>query len=1198
MAEVFQRVGCMDRLAINWDSSATIQCNDCCDYAIGDSTEGCTDKLATNFNPSATLSCVSCCQYRWNEYQESIITDTASDSPPAPPAPRTVGFLQASTGGGSQNAGGGGTATSQYYTLNTIGAQCIADTGYEDQGWIVAVQSRVGTSHVYGPGYLDYIEQLYSYGTSAPNFGQFGTIANIEAAFNILLSTRGDSRVYINNTDLTPWIIPTVLHNSINPNQNQFVHDCTSIGGTVYNYQGTTVSSGWDEVLYEMIEPGPINGESDNTFNVIHNLDNSEITVEDVWISIFATDPAVFSSNSGSEGVNIDYQDISLADLNDSPIEGDQLHLDLVSFTVLSPNEIRFVIRNNSVGTVITEDFRSISIHGTTDSITDAFMACLCEPAGQPWVPEPCQTIVMVDDKFVTPEDQQLNLQQITKNNAECVRDLETFKKLFTNQYQLGWRGEKTTFFNDFVLSSLGISLDDISFILENILNTNQAIYPYQASDAGGGSLNSDGSFTASGNLDTHTGQQRCYLILEKAFSEGANLWFPANSEISTDIIHKQNCCDSVGGLYKSGIYNTYRIVGKNRIIKENEAGVCLCNEITPPCPTFADGLKMVTKDIESDTGIITITTIPGLTKECCSNESLQSTLDGNWTWIPGNSHNVGVCQLQQSDNSNACDESTIITISETPINVKDINCLNDIITISAYIYFEEPNSRCTNGILTTDNSDRLTDEMLGLFKNPPETTNEISQFSKKTWSTNGDNREIITKSRTQDISFRPQRGLTAAIYAEEAVGGGVGISVDGGDSNQNGNTTHSTNNKNCCYDTETPIQGQIVIQDENFNVINPTSIEYVDTFSSTQTNINTNTNVGQGFGKWIRLTTTVSLSDLNTITSLGNNGINVAVEFTDGLYKCCDYNIFFDDIEVGCLKTGFITTYQVEPCVGYDLSSCVIDNKKSWVYNPGKDEMSDNTYDKIVRQNGSRGMNIEQTGIIKAGGHGAINRVFAPSVDAELDFRDTDYFNFHGVIEKHSKLVLNSKQLILQFNMCPDDDCLIDPSFLVDDYGNYVLDDDGGRIVVGPYTPFPNLIELERFKKTFQGFWIQFIEQFIPATTIFVAGEKWCNNRICEEKVVADYLLDARGSDLSPLPVSDNITETPNPVEPNISTQNTPITEQSNEPNETTTNGGEKGTTSDVTEPGPIVVGNYKLYATKNIDPDLGNRVLVRSLT
>jgi hypothetical protein len=35
---------------------------------------------------------------------------------------------------------------------------------------------------------------------------------------------------------------------------------------------------------------------------------------------------------------------------------------------------------------------------------------------------------------------------------------------------------------------------------------------------------------------------------------------------------------------------------------------------------------------------------------------------------------------------------------------------------------------------------------------------------------------------------------------------------------------------------------------------------------------------------------------------------------------------------------------------------------------------------------------------------------------------------------------------------------------------------------------------EIETYKKQFQSFWIPFMEQFIPATTIWVAGERWCN--------------------------------------------------------------------------------------------------------
>jgi hypothetical protein len=52
------------------------------------------------------------------------------------------------------------------------------------------------------------------------------------------------------------------------------------------------------------------------------------------------------------------------------------------------------------------------------------------------------------------------------------------------------------------------------------------------------------------------------------------------------------------------------------------------------------------------------------------------------------------------------------------------------------------------------------------------------------------------------------------------------------------------------------------------------------------------------------------------------------------------------------------------------------------------------------------------------------------------------------------------------------------------------------------------SLLELESYKKVFQSFWVRMIEQFVPATTIFIAGEKWCNNDslICTEFEECDY--------------------------------------------------------------------------------------------
>ena len=52
------------------------------------------------------------------------------------------------------------------------------------------------------------------------------------------------------------------------------------------------------------------------------------------------------------------------------------------------------------------------------------------------------------------------------------------------------------------------------------------------------------------------------------------------------------------------------------------------------------------------------------------------------------------------------------------------------------------------------------------------------------------------------------------------------------------------------------------------------------------------------------------------------------------------------------------------------------------------------------------------------------------------------------------------------------------------------------------------SLLQLEEYKKVFQSFWVRMIEQFVPATTIFVSGEKWCNNDdlICTEIEECDF--------------------------------------------------------------------------------------------
>ena len=173
-----------------------------------------------------------------------------------------------------------------------------------------------------------------------------------------------------------------------------------------------------------------------------------------------------------------------------------------------------------------------------------------------------------------------------------------------------------------------------------------------------------------------------------------------------------------------------------------------------------------------------------------------------------------------------------------------------------------------------------------------------------------------------------------------------------------------------------------------------------------------------------------------------------------DGTLDCCEYDIYVDDISVSCIVQDAIEVSTRNDCPGFTLNK-VIDNKKSWVYNDGD----------------------------------VINRVFAPSVDADIPWRYTNYVEQSNVWEKHSKLVLNSKELYLTFNMCTPENCS---------------------------TPL-NVFELIEYKNNFQNFWVKFIEQFVPATTIFVSGEKWCNkpNEICKVIDECGYENDLSKSDM-----------------------------------------------------------------------------------
>lgn len=209
-------------------------------------------------------------------------------------------------------------------------------------------------------------------------------------------------------------------------------------------------------------------------------------------------------------------------------------------------------------------------------------------------------------------------------------------------------------------------------------------------------------------------------------------------------------------------------------------------------------------------------------------------------------------------------------------------------------------------------------------------------------------------------------------------------------------------------------------------------------------------------YNEWVNLSVIVSNVTGTTFNLLLN---------LDGLVSCCEYDIRLDNINIDCFKSEDRIFYDNRKCVGFDLKR-VIDNKKSWVYNPGTEDIGKSEDDKLIRDRGSEGLISD---------FGFIDRKFSPSPDADLPWRYTEYNAQSNVREPHSKSVVNSKEMVLTFNMC---------------------------------TPNYSLLVLEEYKKNFQEFWVRMVEQFVPATTIFVSGEKWCNNDdlICSVFEECDY--------------------------------------------------------------------------------------------
>jgi hypothetical protein len=272
------------------------------------------------------------------------------------------------------------------------------------------------------------------------------------------------------------------------------------------------------------------------------------------------------------------------------------------------------------------------------------------------------------------------------------------------------------------------------------------------------------------------------------------------------------------------------------------------------------------------------------------------------------------------------------------------------------------------------------------------------------------------------------------------------------------------------CYDNLNPITARINLSEPDLNSV----LTQVNTYNSSVNN----------FNNWIQLKATLPPS-----TDTVNFDINLQID--TGLNCCCQYEIYVDKISIICSGNTESPIVNDIKCPGYGITK-VIDNKKSWVYNPGIAEIGISEYDNIERADGSFGL---------ISGEGTINRIFTPSPDAEIPWRYTNYFLQSSVYEKHSNLTLNSKELWLIFNMCAD--CPISGTSLTCPTG-YTLSANtnfcySGVSVTTATTvvtvSYLSLLELENYKKQFQSFWTPFLEQFIPATTIWVAGERWCND-------------------------------------------------------------------------------------------------------
>jgi len=548
--------------------------------------------------------------------------------------------------------------------------------------------------------------------------------------------------------------------------------------------------------------------------------------------------------------------------------------------------------------------------------------------------------------------------------------------------------------------------------------------------------------------------------------------------------------------------------------------GNCMCKPVVDQCEIDLSQVQITNSYDFFNNPIQIVSLKEGSTplSEACCNRLIKDNPNLTWVW------QAPYCLASPK-------EDCLPAVFELNNKLMEVPPCQNNLELSMWVYFDKPKNPCQPIPDPPDDDVIIIDGVACDITLTPNTSDLQT-------SVNRTNIEIAENF----LTTRSSQSIITGVAVGEPVGVGTGTGPRDGDT------------KTCCYNINNPILARVSTTDPTLNQF----LTQVKIYNSSTDYFNT----------WVEIKATLPTSGLTL-----NFGLNL--EIYQGLNCCCDYDFFIDDIQVNCVKQEPSLIYNDIQCPGFKLTK-VIDNKKSWTYNPGIPFVGISEYDEIERIDGSFGL---------LNGEGTINRTFAPSLDADLPWRYTDYWQQSSVYEKHSNLVLNSKELWLTFDMCAD--CPISGTTLACPSGytlsastnicyqnvvctSYYLNNvgptdcvvnytdcfgSGSSIVVSALTPtticatsvlpslcigllvsattvcsaftltttattvptvaYLSLYDLENYKKQFQSFWIPFMEQFIPATTIWVAGERWCNE-VCTIIDPCDYDFELVESEIS----------------------------------------------------------------------------------